>query len=260
VQALSEEKNVDLVAKSQPNLFQLLAYCMKDVHNDVRQSAYALLGDCAIYVFPQLQQVLPTILEIILQQLDIESVNYDAETGFAVVNNACWSLGEIAVRQKQDMSTYVDRFLEKLAAILFNQKIPESLNENAAIALGRLGIGCSEKIAPHLATIALPWLSAMSRVQWTEEKSHAFWGFNLTVLRNPQAMEKCLLEYFNEIATMVTTASAEPAVAQSFQQVITQYRSLIPDFDAFLQHLPSDRRVAFQQTEQSLGGTVRREG
>ncbi|KAE9979019.1 hypothetical protein EG327_007180 [Venturia inaequalis] len=256
VQAMGVEKqtNNELVSKSQPNFFQLLAYCLKDTHNDVRQSAYALLGDCAIYVFPQLQQVLPTILDIVLDQLDVDSSSYDADTGFAVVNNACWSLGEIAVRQKQEMDPHVDRILNKLGAILFNQKIPESLNENAAIALGRLGIGCPEKLAPHLSVFALPWLQAMSRVQWTEEKANAFWGFNLTVLKNPPAMEKCLLDYFNETATISSTSLLSgdnnmSKVKTSFQQVIAQYRSMIPTFDQFLHQLPEDRYTQFAALE-----------
>ncbi|QDS77675.1 hypothetical protein FKW77_003395 [Venturia effusa] len=259
VQAMGVEKqtNNELVSKSTPNFFQILAYCLKDAHNDVRQSAYALLGDCAIYVFPQLQQVLPTILDILLDQLDVDSSSYDADSGFPVVNNACWSLGEIAVRQKQEMGPYVDRILNKLGAILFNQKIPESLNENAAIALGRLGIGCPEKLAPHLSVFALPWLQAMSRVQWTEEKANAFWGFNLIVLKDLPAMEKCLLEYFNETATIPATSLLSgdnnmSKVKVSFQQVIAQYRSMIPTFDQFLRQLPEDRYKQFVEIEQFL--------
>jgi transportin-1 len=223
IQALGEQKSLALVANSDPNLFELVAYCMKDVHTDVRQSAYALLGDCAIYCFAQLQPVLPMILEILITQLDVSSLGYDPEhTGFGVVNNACWSLGEISVRQKEGMANYVDQLLTKLATILFDPKLPESLNENAAIAIGRLGIGCPEKLAPHLEQISPTWLSAISRVMWTEEKVHAFWGFNKTILCNPQAMEKSLVIYFAEISTvadMASTALAKPEIRSSFEQV-----------------------------------------
>jgi len=199
---------------------------------------YSSFHDCAIYVFPQLQPVLPTILEVMLTQLDVDTVGYDAETGFAVVNNACWSLGEIAIKQEKGLTDYVDRFLQKLGAILYNQKIPESLNDNAAIAIGRLGIGNPEKIAPHLAAIAPLWLQAMSRQTWTEEKGDAFWGFNLSVLQNPQAMESSLLQYFSEVATVALSILAENAdVRRSFQQVIAQYRSMM-DLDAYLRQLP----------------------
>ncbi len=206
IQALQEPKSAELVSTSQPNLFELLAFCMKDVNNDVRQSAYALLGDCAIYVFPQLQPFLPSILEILIAQLDLSQIIIDAEeTGYSVVNNACWSAGEISMRQLGGMTPYVDRLLQKLAAILFNANVPESLNENAAIALGRLGIGCAQSLAPHLATFAPPFMKAMRNVEWTDEKSHALRGFVEVVLQNPQAMEQCLIDFFSEIASAPTT-------------------------------------------------------
>lgn len=72
----------------------------QDQSNDVRQSSYALLGDCAIYVFQQLHSFLPNIMELLIQQLDIEVLGEEElETGFSVVNNACWSCGEIALQQ-----------------------------------------------------------------------------------------------------------------------------------------------------------------
>ncbi|KAF2461896.1 armadillo-type protein [Lineolata rhizophorae] len=201
IQALDERKSAELVATSQPNMFELLAFCMKDNNNDVRQSAYALLGDSAIYVFPQLQPYLPSILTILLEQLELSQIAIDAaETGYAVINNACWSVGEIAMRQREGMAQYVEPLLTKLGTILFNDKVPESLNENAAIALGRLGIGCANALAPHLATVAPPFLMAIRNVDWTDEKGHALRGFANIVMHNPRAMEQCLLDFMLELA------------------------------------------------------------
>ena len=75
-------------------------YDVQDPSNDVRQSSYALLGDCAIYVFPQLQQFLPNIMELLIRQLDVSNLTEDDDdNAFSVVNNACWSCGEIALQQ-----------------------------------------------------------------------------------------------------------------------------------------------------------------
>jgi hypothetical protein len=224
IQALDERKSSELVAASQPNLFELLTWCMKDTNNDVRQSAYALLGDCAIYVFPQLQPFLPAILEALLAQLDIAQVLVTGDdTGYSVINNACWSVGEISMRQREGMAPYVDRLLQKLATILFNDKVPESLNENAAIALGRLGIGSSETLAPHLATFAPYFIQAIRKVLWTDEKGHALKGFNKIILCNPQSMERCLLDFFLEMASaephFLQSPSAENGLLDIFRQV-----------------------------------------
>ena len=200
IQALQPEDSAQLVAGA-PNFFQLLAVCMRDTNNDVRQSAYALLGDCAIYVFEQLQTCLPTILEILINQLDVSQAHLESEeNGYSVINNACWSVGEISMRQKDGMQPYVERLLQKMGTILFDERVPESLNENAAIALGRLGLGCAQYLAVHLAQIAPAFLRAIKKVQWTDEKCHALTGFMLIMLANPGAMEQSLLEFFSEMA------------------------------------------------------------
>lgn len=232
IQALDPAKSAELVAGSKPNLFELLVYCMRDSSGDVRQSAYALLGDCAIYVFAQLQTALPSILPILIEQMDISKVDESiTDSGYSVVNNACWSLGEIAMREKQGMTPYIDQLLSRLGGILFNNKVPESLIENAAIALGRLGIGCAELIAPHLATIAVPFLSAMRHIQVTDEKGHALRGFSEIVLRNPQAMSQGLLDYLQEIAAweQVTHSPGEEDPVESFQKVRSTSALVISD-------------------------------
>jgi transportin-1 len=201
IQTIEESRSAALVNETNPSMFQLLAYCMKDSNNDVRQSAYALLGDCAIYVFPQLKPYLPALMEILIVQLDLSQVQYDGEeTNFSVINNTCWSVGEIAMREKDGMQPYVDRLLTKLGTILFTPNIPDSLQENAAIGLGRLGFGCPQQLAPHLAQIAPAFLIAVNKVTWTDEKAHALVGFVQIANFNPQALETSLGAFFNEIA------------------------------------------------------------
>ncbi|KAF2768293.1 ARM repeat-containing protein [Teratosphaeria nubilosa] len=250
IQALREEDSAQLASTAQPNMFEMLAYCMKDQNNDVRQSAYALLGDCAIYIFPQLQPHLPVIMGILLNQLDLTLAQDDPETAFRVINNACWSCGEIAMRQKDGMAPYVDELLQKLAVIMFNNQVPESLNENAAIALGRLGIGCHQQLSPHLAKFAGPFLQAMQKVGWTDEKGHAYKGFAHVVLDKPEAMEQCLLDFFAEMANapgVFLTGMREDGPLQSFEQVLAQYKTLIGDgWDAYLHNLPPPQEQALR--------------
>jgi transportin-1 len=227
IQALDLSSSAQLV-RSTPQFFQLLALCMKDENNDVRQSAYALLGDCAIYVFEQLQPCLPEILKILVAQLEVSQVIVDAEeTGYSVINNACWSVGEISMRHREGMQPYVEPLLQKIATILFNEKVPESLNENAAIALGRLGLGSSQLLAVHLAQIAPPFLRAIKNVMWTDEKGHALTGFMRIILANPPAMEQSLLEFFSEMAKADRNLVTGPGEDQKnfrevFQQVSTR--------------------------------------
>jgi len=212
---------------------------MEDPENDVRQSSYALLGDCAKYVFPQLEPFLGTLLPLLIQQLDLDSIlDEQIETGFSVINNACWSAGEIAIQHGKGMELYVPQLLERYLAIFGNPEVPKSVLENAAIALGRLGLENSEVMAPHLSTFSEPFLKCIHSVDYTLEKATAFKGFSLTILRNPQAMEKDLGRYFTAVSRYkMEEAFKTPLTAdlqQIFQHTLDLYKSLVPDFGVFI--------------------------
>ena len=201
IQGLDEAKAQELVKSSQMSFMELLSFCMEDAHDEVRQSAYALLGDCARYVFPQLQQYLPTMIPLQLKQLDMDNVlDEDVDAGFGVVNNACWSCGEIAMQYGKGMSPFIPDLMQRLVDIMSNPRVPKALQENAAIALGRLGLADPDLLAPHLSAFAEEFLTSMIEVDASEEKGTAFKGFSMIVAQNPQAMEKVLKDYFIAIA------------------------------------------------------------
>ncbi|KAL8936758.1 MAG: hypothetical protein Q9216_004762 [Gyalolechia sp. 2 TL-2023] len=241
IQALQSQKSGELVQNSQPRFFDLLLFCMEDPSNDVRQSSYALLGDCAVNIFHHLQPFLPALIPVLIRQLDLDNIKVqDIENGFSVINNACWSCGEIAIREKTGMGPYVEQIYQHLLGIISNPEVPPSVNENAVIALGRLGVDCSETLAPHLCEFAKPFLRIIGPVEYTDEKAHALVGFNRTVERNPQAMEDCLVEYFRASAAYARHSNSVPDadLAGSFQRNLVGYRNLIPNFEPFLQQLP----------------------
>ena len=197
IQSLAPTKSGELVDSSQPRFFDLLVFCMEDPSNDVRQSSYALLGDCAVNVFQQLHPFLPALVPVLIKRLDLDNLSDDdVDTGFSVINNACWSCGEITMKYKQEMAPYVENIYRSLMSIISNPQVPTSVSENAVIALGRLGVDCSEILAPHLADFAKPFLHIIEPVETNDEKGHAFLGFNRIIEKNPKAMEGCLLDYF----------------------------------------------------------------
>lgn len=220
IQALEGEQSAALVSGSQPRLFDLLTFCMEDPENDVRQSSYALLGDCAKYVFPQLQPFLPTLLPVLIQQLDLDAIlDEQIETGFSVVNNACWSAGEIAIQYGKGLAPYIEKLLQRFLEILGNPEIPKSVSENAAIALGRLGLDNAEMLAPHLSTFSEPFLKSINSVDYTLEKGTAMKGFLLIVVLNPQAMEKDLARLFTAIARYKVTQELETPLTGDLQKI-----------------------------------------
>ena len=82
------EGNIESLV-SQTNVILLLEECMKQQNRDVRQSAFALLGDLAKNCFAHLRPHLDKLLPIACDNLNPKFVS--------VCNNASWAIGEIAV-------------------------------------------------------------------------------------------------------------------------------------------------------------------
>ncbi|RAH52322.1 importin beta-2 subunit [Aspergillus piperis CBS 112811] len=227
IQAIDPQKSGELVANSQPRFFDLLCFCMEDPNYEVRQSSYALLGDCAINIFPQLESFIPNIMPTLIKQLDLDQIrDDDRHTGFSVLNNACWSCGEIAVNEKAALSPYMEKLYQGLFIIINNEEIIDSVNENAAMALGRLGICCSDQLAARLNEFAGVFLKSMNKIEFTREKASAFLGFNQVVMKNPAAMESCLGDYFQAIAAFPTKSMNQEDyrdIQTSFQQVCSLF-------------------------------------
>ncbi|XP_044716345.1 importin subunit beta-2 [Hirsutella rhossiliensis] len=247
VQALEDEKSAELVKNSPHPFFELLGFCMEDPTDEVRQSAYALLGDCAKYVFPQLQQHLPTMVPILLKQLDMDNVlDEEMDSGFGVVNNACWSAGEVAMQHGKGMTQWAPELLQQFVEIMSNPRVPKGLSENAAIALGRLGLHSADALAPALPTFAEDFLNAMQEVDPSEEKATAFKGFSIVVGQNPQAMEKVLMDYFVSIAQYQDMNLRNPIkqeLHEVFQSVLNVYKQMIPQFHEFISQMqPRDQQ------------------
>lgn len=99
IQAL-QGQSIELVRSARPAFFRMLMICLGDTNNEVKQSAYALLGDCAIYVFTEMHPHIPQILGILIEALDLTVADEeeDPDTIYSVINNACWSCGEIALQ------------------------------------------------------------------------------------------------------------------------------------------------------------------
>ncbi|KAK3000875.1 hypothetical protein RJ639_021105, partial [Escallonia herrerae] len=111
---------------SQSNLRDLLLQCCMNDAPDVRQSAFALLGDLARNT-PKLKETV------------------------SVANNACWAIGELAIKVNQEISPIAMTVISCLVPILQHAEgLNKSLIENSAITLGRLAWVCPELVSQHM--------------------------------------------------------------------------------------------------------------
>ncbi|KAJ4715946.1 transportin 1 [Melia azedarach] len=169
-----------LVAQS--NLRDLLLQCCMDDASDVRQSAFALLGDLARVCPVHLHGRLSEFLDISAKQLNTPKLK---ET-VSVANNACWAIGELAVKVRQEISPIVMTVISCLVPILQHaEELNKSLIENSAITLGRLAWVCPELVSPHMEHFMQSWCLALAMIRDDTEKEDAFRGLCAMVKANP---------------------------------------------------------------------------
>ncbi|KAJ2020876.1 hypothetical protein IW146_003042 [Coemansia sp. RSA 922] len=194
VQALGDNSQ-PLIAEHNGVVLQLIGMCMVfESVPEVRQSAFALLGDLAMHCFPLLLPQLDAIMQQLIPQIDRNFMHIN------VCNNATWSVGEIALQAGQEpMKNYVNPLLERLIPMLNNPNTPLTLAENAAITIGRMGVVCPAMVAPNLEVFAERWCMVLSSVKDNDEKSSAFQGMMTMIGTNPQGISKAFL-YFCQAA------------------------------------------------------------
>eukprot|EP00887_Chlorella_sp_A99_P008169 scaffold12.g8169.t1 len=153
----------------------------KDPNAEIRQSAFALV--CA----PHIKPAAPQIFASAMYNLEPQMVT---QHNMSACNNACWSLGELAIKcSTQELSPVALQALERLAMIISvpTGGLPRSLIENAAISLGRLAWVCPDQLAPHASHYLAAWCAVLRGIRDDIEKEHAFLGLCTVVRLNPQS-------------------------------------------------------------------------
>ncbi|KAG6399270.1 hypothetical protein SASPL_140746 [Salvia splendens] len=183
---------------SQSNLRDLLLQCCMDDAYDVRQSAFALLGDlarvCPVHLHPRLAE----FLDVSAKQLNPPKLK---ET-VSVANNACWAIGELAIKVRKEMSPVVLTVVSALVLILQHPEgLNKSLIENTAITLGRLAWVCPELVSPHMEHFMQSWCIALSMIRDDIEKEDAFRGLCAMVRANPSGALNSLVFMCKAIAS-----------------------------------------------------------
>jgi transportin-1 len=146
------------------------------------ETGLALLGDFAVSGFQFVRPFLDDIMAGTIPQITAEG------NSPSVCNNALWAIGEIALQLGPQFQPFVQHLLPRLMTIMNTHDAPAPILENAAIAIGRLGLACSDEIAPELGTFAGPFLQALKDVRDNEEKDSAFRGLCQLIGKNPTGL------------------------------------------------------------------------
>ncbi len=198
-------------------LLELLSACIKHPSGDVRQSAFALVGElaksCVGVLRPWLGQYIPVLLE-----------NLHPEYHSAC-NNAVWAIGEIAMRMGSEMEPWAKAILVRIVQLMNVSYISPSLMENAAITVGRLGLGCPSLCGPYLEEFVKPWCLALRNVRDDSEKESAFRGLCAMIQAYPQGAVKHLSYVADAIASW---EHPKPDLAQAFAHILHSFKNSLP--------------------------------
>ncbi|CCH44449.1 Importin subunit beta-2 [Wickerhamomyces ciferrii] len=218
------------------HLIRLLLECFNDPTDDVRQSAYALLGDIAIYI----PNTLGSYLDQVILSIDREILarNFDS---YAVVNNATWALGEISLRIN------LNKYLEKLVGTLIdllnsNSTTAATVLENSAITIGRIGINSPEFFSTHIQEFLLEWSKHMLYLEENEEKETAFQGICNIISANPTGFNnESLIAFVNSITMYLSPGQK---LAEIFQKLLIGYKEMLGDnWSNFLQTIDNPEEL-----------------
>lgn len=177
-----KEHSVDLMEQHGQSLMDILLVCFEDHDDDVRQLAYALLGDLSIFACLTVTPYLGSIVICIGNE-----INNCSYASYPVTNNAIWAFGELALKANpHDLQPFMANMVGLLIPVLNSTDTQQTVLENAAICVGRLGLaGGSGEVAPRMAEFIYSWCAQILTTLENEEKETAFLGMLNTVQLNP---------------------------------------------------------------------------
>uniref|UniRef100_A0A0N4U2Z0 Transportin-1 n=1 Tax=Dracunculus medinensis TaxID=318479 RepID=A0A0N4U2Z0_DRAME len=211
------------------NIIAHLYQCSMDPQSEVRQSAFALLGDLTKTSYHRLQSHLDMIMSVLCQNINPEQVS--------VCNNSIWAIGEISLKSGEAMKKYVESIIPNLIFVISREKIPKTLMENTAITIGRMGITCYIEIAPYMSYFLRPWCLALRNVRDNPEKESAFRGLCYMVNVNPAGVIEDFIFFCDAIASWNNPSSE---LKNMFEEILCSFRDKIGhvNWTAFISQFP----------------------
>ncbi|EGD72422.1 hypothetical protein PTSG_00441 [Salpingoeca rosetta] len=182
----------------QSNLLALLEVAMTNDVPDVRQSAFALLGDVSKAAFCLVQPHLDDVFALMAQNMNPAEV--------AVCNNVVWCIGEIAMQLKGQIQPLLERhdMCTTLIQLMTRPMTAKTLLENVAITIGRISMFWQDALAQHLSEYLAHWSMALRDITDSEEKEHAFMGMCHLVKRNPNGALRTFIFFCDAINSFQT--------------------------------------------------------
>lgn len=230
-------------ANGRGNMIQLLFMAMKDGREDVRMSAFALVGELSRSGMPSLIPVLADYIGAIVGGLNPEYMR--------CATNATWALGELVmmagflpssvpVDRTAIQKPLLDVAIPSLIRVVNISRIHQVLVENTAVTLGRLGLVMPDVLAPRLETFAGGMLAAVIGIIDDNDKEHAFSGMNALIKLNPSGFMPFFCLYSDAVANWM---HVPPKLEEEFGSILVGFKTSLGDqWPALFSRCPLDLR------------------
>lgn len=230
------EKAAEVLARQ--NFMIVIPEVLKDTALQVKQSAFALVGDCAKNNIQYLTPILPDILPLCAKSLR-------DNTSATVSNNSSWAIGEICVKVGAEyMAPYLDDIIQSLVGVLQRQqgRGHQLLQQNVCITLGRLGMVSPQHMGKQLPAFVSMWCLAMGPARLDLEKVNAFQGLCQMIKANPQAALGCLPALCIAISSFCP--NPPPQLEPQFREILSSYKQTLgQNWPAVYGQLPQDTQM-----------------
>lgn len=230
------EQAAEVLARQ--NFMIVIPEVLKDTALQVKQSAFALVGDCAKNNIQYLTPFLPDILPLCAKSLR-------DNTSATVSNNSSWAIGEICVKVGAEyMAPYMDDIIQSLISVLQRQQGGghQLLKQNVCITLGRLGMVSPQHMGKQLPAFVSMWCLAMAPARLDLEKVNAFQGMCQMIKANPQAALACIPALCIAISSFCP--NPPPQLEPQFREILSSYKQTLgPNWAAVYGQLPQDTQM-----------------
>ncbi len=215
------------------NIVPLLLHLSSEPTADVRQSVFALAGELFKAAFAHTRPYLEALIPAILKNINTSAVSAG--------NNACWALGECALRLGPEYAPFIIPTLQ-VAVPLLRPGTVKALRENATILIGRVCGACPADTAAQAQHFFEPWCSALTSVrdENSEEKESAYRGLIAIVHANPQGVSRSI----NFLLSAILAWKVAPrAVEASFKEIVLGFKSAMGDqWGSYRSHLTDNMK------------------
>ncbi|KAJ1612410.1 importin beta like ARM repeat alpha superhelix [Cryptosporidium canis] len=222
----------------------ILLFCQNEHFPNIKQSAFACIGDMAKFGGDNLD-ILKPILPALMQILVINISNPNV----GIANNAAWAIGELVMYGNYPdvfaviepiIDNIVDILVTRIAAPCNSSQNIDNLAINSCITIGRVAVIAPTKVGMRLGIFLERFFLVLTNVRNDQEKINAVQGICFAIQANQSSLNatslSSLLDLLNSMQPVLESKSAfSETILPVLKNTLKSIYIGFADKDTFLQ-------------------------